>query len=1085
MQTQNSIPPEEIREALGRKRFRTDGYSDSDIRVRANNTAQVLLSRLPSNYPRITGTNVGLLFRLVGEETQRYFDSLQGISQDLYYDNTRPEFLYQNLASFLFLGAKAIGSPSLTDEEYRSFLLKVRDAYLRGSSKDSIETSLADILGLTVVIRELYQEAKQPNSPFTVKDTHRMLCDILMDGTWDRPVGDLLQDVSFYTSLIKPAHTILESRLVWNDSVGVAGGCYPGDYIGSDANGAVPSYSTVVDPAAPRSYLLRMMAYAGSDSQMVNDYVVGTGPAWQTGTISALDSVNRKITLTGGLVLVTGSDSLFYKHDTDGDYRVLFSDLTLGAVVQYQALDITGLFQFYHMPPDLVGHPDRAFDPAYNRKPAFQENVIKDMDAQGRFPVVLDKCQGALSDVWVTDVLEPLYEDLRDDCSYATAKPYSVFIAGSGASLTVNEPAATIVSGLYYTITPNPVLNNSENLASASDLVTYLDNSIATGWIASLDPVSGLVVLTGSVPAGSVLRIDFMFSSRYPAADTFEYVAPDYGAVSSFPNVGAQIGVLTDSGVVKHLYWPSRFVDPSWYGDDRDIQVDHFPILNQLGALASASDVQVFVDDVLVPGAVVSIKPLLGHVRLSFLPVPGADIKVKYHYTEKPRSYAFVVDDDSCTFDAEYGNDYSYSLVPDYPDDFDVTQPIQSEEPIKSVGIRYRGYQLAASSVLNSAANFSLNDFSAPVEGGRASILSSRSKVGNFSLLYSPEHLTDKSKYVGLNDTYLQNGLPAVTTLLPGVPTFQKTFTDQAGLIRNMPISDFRTNKQVLSLSDYKEFRVESGRDAALSSICDSRGMHLELKDSTVKDEYFPNREMRLNDYMDYVSKLSTTIIASGTLAAIGGSNVIKSIGILWTLVPRGATVSVGSHTYTVLDVRNSDTIALASPVSLVTGEYSYSIQMEEAPAVKVNLNDLVRKIDLNISSFQAGYTPSVNDWVVTLDFPDPDPDPYPRTADNFNYPTPTAPLLIADIHDDSGARDLLLDSETATKLVKWRNWDQGLVVTGELGATGVSPASYPNARIRPGATGAPWKLYNWNVYSLTNESPMVPSSTFQELVGT
>lgn len=1077
---QEQLTPQQIIDQLGKRRFRTDSFSDNTIKTRAQRTANVLLSKLPSNYGSTTESSIGSVFRLVSEEVERYYTSLTGISQDKYFDNTRPEMLYQNLASYLFLGPKALGSQTLTDEQYRSFLLKVRDAYLRGSSKDSIEESLADILGLTVVIKELFLEARLANSPYSVKDTHKLVCEILMDGSWDRPVGDLLQDVSFYTSLIKPAHTLLENRLVWAETVGISGGCYPGDYLATDANGAVHAYPVDADPQDPSVFLVRMMAYAGSDSPMVEGYVPGAEPAWVSGTIDTVNLVNKTITLEDGITIFTGLDSLFYSHDFEGDYRIIFSDITPGSTVQYQAITIPGLFQFYRTPLDLVGHPERAFDKEYNQKPDFQENVVKTMDAQGRFPELVSKCHGALADRWVTDVLEPLYEDLRDDCSYPTARPYSSFVPGVGATVTVNNPQAIQVAGLQYVMDPHPIMNNAGELAAADDIVVYLDGAPVTGWISSLDPVEGTILLSQAVPAGSLLRLDFFYSSRYPAEEVFSKAIAPASTTTAFPDMGGAVTVLGAGDIVKRLYWPSRFVDADKYGDDQDMQVDHFPILNVLGELATVSDLTLLVNGTEVPGGIISVKPLLGHVRLSFIPAPGSALEIRYYYTEKPRSYALVPDDESCTMDAEYGNDYGYSLVPDYPDDFDTRKPVQSSEPLKKVGIRYRAYQLASSSVLNSEDTLSLNTANRPA-GIKASLANSYGKIGQQSLVFSPEHLKDKSRYINLDDNYLQNGLAAETQLLPGVPTFQSTFTDRSGLIKHKPLSDIRDNNgEVLMYSDLHEFRVESGRDANLSSICDSRGFDLAL---TMDEEYFPNREMRLNDYMDYVSKITSTLVSSGKLSVINGSDIIKSDGTTWMQIPVGALVLFEGHTYTVAEVRNRETIRLTSPVSAASGEYTYSITMESAPDVKVNLNDLVRKVDVNISSFQSGYTPSVNDWVVTLDFPDPDPDPYPRTADNVNYPTPTAPLLIGDIHDDSGARDLLLDEATASKLVKWRNWDQAMFVTGEKVLTDVDPLLYPDARVRPGG-GTMWDLYDWKVYLVTNVGPLVPSVVYQELVG-
>ena len=1119
-------------ESRGNLRFRTDGYNMDTITTRARSLAGVLVQRLPSNYSKAVETNIGVMYRVIAEELEKYEDSLIGIDKDNSFETVRAESMYQNFASYLFLGSMSAISPSITEDEYRSYLQKVKDAYLRGSKKSSIEESLADILGLTVVLRELYLEARLPNSPFGVKDTHRMLCDIMMDDTWDRPVGDLLQEISYYTSLIRPAHTLLENRLVWKENYAIAGGCFNGDLIGSDANGAMDVYKLAADHSAPRCYLLRLMSYVGADSNMVNSYTAGTEQPWVLDTIATIDIVNKLIYLTSGATLVLGSDSTFYNHDSVGDYRVLLSDLVAGADIQYQGLTIKGLFQFYggstggsndyypgytgfypgstgyfhggtgyfpgetgffpgstgsvydNTPPEILEDPSRAFDPEYNRKPRFQDYVIKEMDPQGRFPALWGKCPGALADRWVTDLLEPMYEDLRDDCNYPAPKRYSVYVAGdTGYAPTPNQQMAQFVDGTtYYVPDTHPFLGSSGAIAAASDLQTWLDGVGTTGIISSVDSVGGMLYLASPVDSGSLLRIDYWYSSRYPYVTSYTYEAPisPVSAFSVLPDVGSTIAVVGGTDVVKHLNWPFH-VQPAMYGDDRDIQIDKAPVLTVLGALATTADVDVYINGVLNTSAVESLEPLLGHLRLTFVPPPGTTVEVVYHYTEKKRSYALVPDSPSATYDAEYGNFYGYSLVPDYPNDFDTLQPIESATTAKTFGYRYRAYKLSDTAVLNSADTLTTNDYTVP-GGVSASYANSSGLVGRNSLMFSPEHLTDKSRYITLDDTYLKKPLDPATKLNYGVPTFQQTFTDNAGLIRSMPLSSVRENNQVLQYSDLRLEVTESGDTQELSTICDSRTLGLDL---TMREEYFPNREMRLNDYLDYVEKVEVLQISNGTLAVMRGTNLVKSIGTNWSMVPRGSVLAIVDHKYTVASVVNSDTILVIEEMSLATGEYEYSLTMEEAPQVKVNLGELWRTVSVNVSSMQPGYIPG-NDWIVDLQMPDPDPDPYPYTdprgltgqisvgdaADYHGY-TGTygntgLPISVGGVLGTYvGPTGMPEWQANAEKMVKWRNWDQDMVLCSYVGATGINPDDYPGARIRPGGTGAPWSTIYTDVYVL------------------
>lgn len=1103
--------PNALLDARAKRRFRVDGYSETTIMDRGRQLASLLLQKLPSNYSKILETNQGLLYRAVAEEMQRFEDSLTGVSMDASFEAVRPEMLYQNFAAYLFLGNKAAISPTISEADYRDFLQKVKRAYLRGSKKESIEESLEDILGLTVVLRELYREARKPNSPYSVKDTHRMLCDILMDDTWDRPVGDLLQEISYYTGLIRPAHTLLETRLVWTDRLGAAGGCYPGDLLAPDANGTVPqygytgSYGYTGAYAPPRSYLLRLMAYGGDDSAMVEGFVPGSGPAWITGEIASIDGVELTIELTSGTTLYTGSDSLFYSHDTE-DYRILFSDLLPGDIVQYQAITIPGSFQFYREPPALLADPELAYDSSFNQRPVFQEYVVKEMDDQGRFPLIEEKCHGALADRWVTDVLEPMYEDLRDNCDYPAPRRYSSYVAGdTGYSPSANQPLATFVSPGVYTLSPRPVLSEDGELATASDLSVWVNGvKGSSGLVSSLDPITGELVFSTPPAETDVIRLDYWYSTRYPTEELFSYVAPTTGThpvingETGIWNVGGAVTVVEEGGVVKHLTWPYA-VEDELYGDDRDIQMDKFPVLNALGELATVDELEVYVNGVGTTGAVESLQPLLGHVRLTFVPPPGSTLDIRYFYTEKHRSYALVPDDPSYTYDAEYGNFFNYSLVPDYPNDFDVSKPIQTGMTAKLLGYRYRAYQLASTSVLNSSDTLVLSNYSNP-NGDRASFNNSYGRLGQAELVFSPEHLEDKSRYITLDDSYLQNGLDPVLKLQPGTPTFQQTFTDAGatGLIRHMPLSAIRDNHQILMYSDLRQEVTEEGDDVAISSICDSRGMDLEVM---MTEEYFPNREMRLNDYLDYVERQEVLQIDNGYLAVIKGSDIIKSVGSNWAMVPRGGIFDVGGHKYTVVEVLNADTIRVHERVSLASGEYQYDLTMEQVQQVKVNLNDLTRSVKVNISSFLPGYTPSGSDWVIPLQFPDPDPDPYPYTAPTGVGDTGLSVVETMDYHGYTGAygnTGLPLTEEAAVKMVKWRNWDQDIVICSSLGPTGVNPEDYPDARIRPGGTGAPWSVVSWDLYLLgyRGDSPYstgttpgvtgsVPYRTLTELVGT
>ena len=111
--------------------------------------------------------------------------------------------------------------------------------------------------------------------------------------------------------------------------------------------------------------------------------------------------------------------------------RIDFQDLHIDDYVLIDSLPIPGDFQFYYLPPDLVTNWDSRFYKDVYRKPAFQEFVKKVMDSHGRFPLQIRTTPTTLCDRWVTDLFQPVYEDLRKDCSDRpeTSKTYTITLA--------------------------------------------------------------------------------------------------------------------------------------------------------------------------------------------------------------------------------------------------------------------------------------------------------------------------------------------------------------------------------------------------------------------------------------------------------------------------------------------------------------------------------------------------------------------------------------------------------------------------------------------------------------------------------
>ena len=100
----------------------------------------------------------------------------------------------------------------------------------------------------------------------------------------------------------------------------------------------------------------------------------------------------------------------------------------------------------------------------------------------------------------------------------------------------------------------------------------------------NVNPWSGEIDLNFLPPANSEVRIDYYYSAKYPL--------PNY----YIERIGE---VLTSH----RLQWP--YPVTGLYGDSQDFQVDHYPILNQMGDLASPSDIETLVEDLGVTGYIV------------------------------------------------------------------------------------------------------------------------------------------------------------------------------------------------------------------------------------------------------------------------------------------------------------------------------------------------------------------------------------------------------------------------------------------------------------------------------------------------
>jgi hypothetical protein len=459
-----------------------------------------------------------------------------------------------------------------------------------------------------------------------------------------------------------------------------------------------------------------------------------------------------------------------------------------------------------------------------------------------------------------------------------------------------------------------------------------------------------------------------------------------------------------------------------------------------------------------VDNAVDDLRPLLGHVRLNFLLPVNSFIRINYHYTPQLRNYLMLPDavaaenpdqyeSSSYTPDTFYGPRNNYTMLVDQnPTVYD--EPFWDFDELLKIGYRYRAFNLAHSSVLNSE-RLLLNAYEGGV--GKASFANRPGVLNQFDLMFSPEYLYDTDKNVVFNDKYLLKELPPVTVLNPGTPLFAKSFTDDghhtiayhahehdtydpnlpngmdlpaaftiidpddSGLIDYNPVCEMPKNHQINLYSDLKHVAFpNSGFDASLQTI-DEGGTAIPFRFSFI-DQYYPNRELRLTEYIDYINQVPSEY-KNGSLRVLNGSNVVKSIeknflamqvGDIFTIkdipyqedINGTLTTVLKDQDYVIVEIIDFETVRVHKNFRGSGGTYHYVLSRSKVYAVDVYLNEVTRVLVINgeidhsysipdtIRKHLPGY--GITGMHYELYFPDSDPDPTPSNPDNPWIPNPT-----------------------------------------------------------------------------------------------
>jgi len=894
MANRNTYVPDP--EFLGRKRFPDDKAFRKQLADRASNILGVLQNLLPSNYSKENVTNLGIWNRGLARESARLNLSVEAVNSDKDYLQTRIQYLQQILGERLFLSDK-IAPASYNDESYRDYLISIKNAFLQGSRKAVIEALASHFTGMSVRLKELYLEAREPHSAVSVADTNKMIVEVLVDNALRAgyDIGKLESDLDFFVNLVRPAHVLYDTRLVWTEQIDVNKAA--NELFGDTGGGCVPLYTF---GPLPMPYILAQQVFILPD---------GTGA---TGLIETVHTTALSFDLDNGtrVVAVPGiSGTRIY--DAEG-HRTSFYTLLPGQYVRITYQVIEGEFQYYYRPSAvLTPFFESQFYPSAYQSPVFQEFVKKEMDAHGRFPLQIKTTPTTICDRWVQDLLIPQYEDLRKNCMAGTDRSGTLVAELQAHSwyprlswpYVRTDVIDTGLLGNNYVLylSPLPLTDGSSHAAGTADVSVRFDGTSVP--LTAVDASTGRVQITDS--------------------STFWHHYPTVGDVFSFGYHYLADGTNhsgSDDKIFGIQYW----------------QMPNAPIVSSDGTLAQTSDIALSVDGIQITNAVGSVRPLLGHVSIkdstSFWqaselgrnPQIGDSFRFTYRWGDKYQ-YSEILDDVERPMDYWVGNS-PYGVLFDVDSTADAINSPVAPSAVQEIGYRYRAYLLHHSSVLNSPQTLTLNDYQKPAT--RASIVNQEETLNHLNVLFSAEFLTDKSS-VELNDRYLDNGLDPVVKLGPGTPPFQKTYGYQPKLVEERKLQDIRQHHHPLMYSDLllKEFPV--GENTALSSICDHGGTKIGVR---FRDEIPPLVECPPWILFDTIGMDTTTITIPGEYIGVPNLRIADRL-LRHNFILRDLELTgLASYTYTVRTTDDStNTTVFYMPHSF---PYDIDTQVIDFPAL-------------------------------------------------------------------------------------------------------------------------------------------------------
>lgn len=690
----------EVQERLGRKRFKSGIEFEKQILNIARFIQSRLLNNLPSNYPKDANTNLAELFLAIGEEFARLRTAISDVNEDRYHNKTRSEYLYEILGDVLFLDDRAINT-LISDEAYRNYLITVRNAYYGGSRKDNIESAVSEILGLPVSIKELYLNLRSENSFYSIKDTHTMFFDIMMDYvTSTSAIGLLLESIKFFIDLIKPAHVLYDTRLIWTDSfTNREGKCVP-QYVD------LPLSEIVLN--ADRIYLVTYVI-----TKLYQSDQDDPEETWVSGIVSSVDSTNSIVYLTNNVILTTNSDSLLYvrTYNPSGshtDTEINISDLFAGQIVRYYSVkdssDSSNVIEDdwrYEKVISSIDEISEVITLVTGEKIVYNSDcLIYTRDGNGEYRILISGLEPELNPNRTIIFRATKYTTSHDfynipsqveDNSYkefdsaVVERPYyqdnvkkvleTRDDLPEGPAIIVENGIAKVVliNGRFYKRSsrekyanfniyrynlyiedefkkqfsieePNEPITEEEAKVIFESVYGYSFTGSNADYRIDVDTTAHLKQATENVVVEGITGATEFCDRKAECLLLPEY--EDVRKYWDYPDIQLTSGFVISAEVIKVVDPPGEHNIGAYFkiSSDPNVPVPALlPMLNSVGDIASVDDIVVYVDGLLVEDAVSSLDPWTGDIVLNFLPPANTITRIDYYYADRyPKAVSYL-----------------------------------------------------------------------------------------------------------------------------------------------------------------------------------------------------------------------------------------------------------------------------------------------------------------------------------------------------------------------------------------------------------------------------------------------------------